>query len=68
MHKAEEVLGMVLVAYEQSPEILQPGKQALDLPPTTVTPQGAPVLRGRLLSVGPVGRDQLDPYGGQLRV
>jgi hypothetical protein len=56
---------MVFVAHHQSPEILQPGTQALHLPPATVTAEGAPVLSGRLPAVGSVRRNHFNPHGGQ---
>jgi hypothetical protein len=59
---------MVLVAPEPSAAILPPRQYALDLPPTTVPSQGPPILRGRLLPVGSVGGNHLDPPGRQHRV
>jgi hypothetical protein len=56
------------MAHHHPPAILPRGTQALHLPPATVTAQGAPVLSGRWLAVGPVRRDHVDPNGGQLCV
>jgi hypothetical protein len=41
---------MVFVPNKQSPEVLKPGKQALDLPSTPVTPQFSAILGSRFFS------------------
>lgn len=56
---------MILIACHQPAKVLQPGKQALDLPAAFVPAQGATVLGRRSLSVSAVRRDQLDAPGGQ---
>src|SRR5688572_9912536 len=68
MHEAEVVLDVVVEARRDAPEVLEPGVQALDLPPPPVAAQRPPVLRRRLSSVRPVRRDQLDTFRGQLPV
>jgi hypothetical protein len=55
LHSAQAVLGLVLVAHEQSAEVLQPGTQAFALPATTVPLHGSSILRGRLRPVGAGG-------------
>jgi hypothetical protein len=37
MNEAEEVLELVLMSGNQATEVLQPGEQALNAPPATVT-------------------------------
>jgi hypothetical protein len=54
----EEVLGESLIPYNQSPKVLKPRKQSLDLPPPSVATQGTTVLRSVRPRL-PVWRDQL---------
>jgi hypothetical protein len=49
--KSEEVINMVFVPNDQAPEILKPGKQAFDLPSTTIPAKFSPVLGTRLFSI-----------------
>jgi hypothetical protein len=49
---------MIIISNQNSPEILQPRKQALDLPSPFVAPQLSAVLRFGALSIG-FARDQL---------
>jgi hypothetical protein len=44
MNHSQEIIYMVFVPNNQSSEILKPGKQALDLPSTPVTPQSPAIL------------------------
>src|SRR5215212_2929826 len=48
-----------------SSEVLQPSKQALNLPASCITAQWASILGGRLLAVGFVRSDQLDAVFSQ---
>jgi len=50
---------MILVANDKSAEVLKPGKQAFDLPPTFVPTQRSPVLGGRFASVASMGSNHL---------
>ena len=47
MDEAQIVMGIILKARQDAAVVLQPGKQALDLPAAAVAPQGAPILRRR---------------------
>src|SRR5689334_873029 len=44
MEKAEIVLGVVLVAHHQAPEIVQPGEEPFDFPAAAVAPQRPAIL------------------------
>ena len=60
MHQTQEVLVLVFVANDQTPEVLKPGKQTLYLPPPLlVAPELAPILSLFLLSVPSVRGDHL---------
>jgi len=48
-----------------SPKVLQPGKEALDLPSVSVAPQGSSILGAWLLTVGLVRCDQLNTLFSQ---
>ena len=50
---------MILVSNDKSPEVLKPGKQAFDLPPTFVPTQRSPVLGGWLSSIASMGGNHL---------
>ena len=52
---------MILPADDQTAKIMQPGKQAFDLPTAAVTAQFASVLGTRLAAVVFMGCNQLDP-------
>ena len=65
MDKAQVVLGMVLKAGQDPPIVLQPGEQALHLPPAAVAAQGPAILRRGALAVARMRRDQLNPHVGQ---
>src|SRR6187401_1904637 len=56
---AEEVLRVVLEARDQSPRVVEPGKEAFDFPPAFEPREYAAVL-GVARAVGPIGRDHLD--------
>jgi hypothetical protein len=51
---------MVLISHNNSPEVLQPGKQAFDFPSTPITPKLSAVLGRRLFAPSPVRRDHLN--------
>jgi hypothetical protein len=63
MHEPQEVLGMVCMAHQHAPEVLQPSEQPFHLPATLIPPPGAAVLSVRPFAVRSAGRDQLDPDG-----
>jgi len=56
---------LMFPTHHQTPKVAQPGKGALNLPPSAVTAQFAPVLGGRLLPVAAMGHNQLDLSTGQ---
>ena len=60
MDEALEVLGVPFVSRNDSSEILKPCEQAFDLPTTNITAQRAAVL-GLVLTIRPVGCDELNP-------
>jgi MFS family permease len=60
LDEAEEVLGIVFPAHQDTTLPLQPGKEALDQPAPCVSTQTAAVLGWRLHAIGAVRRDQLD--------
>jgi hypothetical protein len=41
----EKVPGEALITHDDPPKVLQPGKESLDFPPPSVSPQRATVLR-----------------------
>ena len=59
LHETEEAVRMVFPARDQAPEVLKPCEKALDLLAASIPPQRTAVLA--LLSIPPVGRDELDP-------
>ena len=56
----EEVDGVVFVADDKAPEVLEPGVETFDLPAPSVPAQGPAVLREAPVSVGAMRGDQLD--------
>ena len=60
MHEAEEEMGVVFVACDESPEVLQPTDRAFDLPATTIAGKLAPVLKGRARAIVAMRADQFD--------
>jgi len=58
------VLRESLIPYNQSPKVLKPRQQSLDLPPPSVATQGTTVLRSVRPRL-PVWRDQLHASPGQ---
>lgn len=64
VQKAGEIGGAPLIAGDEAPRILKPGKQSFDLPAAFIAAQGPSIL----CEVDPVrsmGRDELDPARGQ---
>ena len=51
---------MVFVSHNNSPKILQPGKQTLDFPSTPITPELSAILGRRLFTPSAVWRDHLN--------
>ena len=60
MNEAQEVLDMIFIANHQTTKTVHPGKQPLDLPAPSVSPQSSAILSRSLLAVGFVWRDQRD--------
>jgi hypothetical protein len=56
----EKVLSVSFVADNQPAEVLQPGKESLDLPTSAVPPQ-SPQILGSVFTVAAVRRDQFNP-------
>src|SRR5260370_26400827 len=54
----EKVVCVVLVAHDKPTEVLEPGEEALDLPPAAIPPERAAILGSR--AVAPVRSNQLD--------
>jgi len=58
--EAQEVLGVSLVAGDQTPVVLEPGEQAFDLPSAPVSTQESAIL-GLPFAGGQVRGDEFDP-------
>ena len=56
----EEVFDVVLPAGDEPPGVVQPGKEALDLPPPSSPTQRASILGPPATAIGLVGGDHLD--------
>ena len=67
MEHPEKVLGEALIAHDDPPKVLQPGKESFDLPSPSVAPQRATVLRP-LCPGPPVRRNQFHAMAGQFGV
>jgi hypothetical protein len=63
----KKVLGVTLVADNEPPKILEPGKESLDLPPPSVATERATVLCP-VCSGPPVWRNQLHTSPGQFSI
>lgn len=59
MQKADEIGGAPLIASDESPIVLQPGKEPLDFPAAFVTAQSPTILR-EIDPIRPMRSDQLD--------
>ena len=60
LDEAEKVLGVILVARHEAPEVLQPRVQPRDAPAPPVATQGTAVLRGGAAAIGAVRGDEFD--------
>jgi hypothetical protein len=60
----EKVLGESLISHDQSPKVLEPRKESLDLPTPSVATQWTTVLRS-VRSRLPMWRNQLHASPGQ---
>ena len=60
LDEGEEVGGVELVANDGAPEVVEPAKKALDLPPTFVTTQLSSILSLGLFAVTSVRSYQFD--------
>ena len=67
VQKAGEIGGAPLIAGDESPRVLQPGKQPFDFPAAFIAAQGASILR-EVDAVGPMRGDQLDAAVSQVLV
>lgn len=62
MQHAEKVVDVTFPAGDEAPEVVQPRKEAFDLPAPTRTPQASAVLRD-VAPPTPMRRDHLDAVG-----
>src|ERR1700688_774140 len=60
LEHAEEIVLVIFPAADESAEIVEPGKEALDFPAPTVATQFAAVLSALATAVVLVGRDEPD--------
>lgn len=60
MEHGEEVFGVIFPAGDEASRVVQPSKEALDLPTATVAAQRAAILRRRIHAADIVGSDQFD--------
>jgi hypothetical protein len=56
----KEVLDVKFPAGDEPTGVMQPGKEALDLPATPTSPKGSAILGARAATVDAVCRDHLD--------
>ncbi len=68
LDKAQEIGGVMLMARQNATEVLQPGKQSLDLPSPFVSTQCPAVLRHGPGPIAPMRGDQLDALLFQLGI
>ena len=66
--EAEVVFGVVLVAGEDAPEVLQPGVEAFYLPAAAVATKDSAILGGGLFASPAMGSNHLDALGGKLLI
>ena len=59
MQKAVEIGSVPLIPGDESPRVLQPGEEALDLPAPFIAAQGTPILC-EIHPIGPMRGDQFD--------
>jgi len=60
LNQGEKIFKMVLVSHHQASEVLQPGKEAFDLPSSTIAPELSSVLGLRSLAATSVRCNHLD--------
>ena len=65
--KAQEILGVVLVASNQATKVVKPSEQAFGFPSSPIPSQRASVLGG-VFAVAPMGSDQFDTLLLQLLI
>ena len=65
MGKGQEILNMVFIAHNKTSEIMHPGKQSFNMPPSAIASQNAAILGGWLLSVLTMRGDKLDALGSK---
>jgi hypothetical protein len=61
MNKAQEVLHITFLSNNQAPEVVQPGKQAFDFPPSLVAPQHTPILGLELCAIAAMRCNHFNP-------
>jgi hypothetical protein len=64
VQKAGEISSVPLIPGDESPRVLQPGKEAFDFPAAFIAAQGTSILR-EVDSVRPMRRDELDATRGE---
>jgi len=60
LNQGEKIFKMVLVPHHKASEVLQPGKEAFDLPSSAIAPELSSVLGLRSLAATSVRCDYLD--------
>ena len=61
VYEPEEVLGVTFMACDEASVVLEPRKEALDLPAVAIAAKGSAVLGRRAPSTLAMRRDHLDP-------
>src|SRR5690606_25001610 len=61
LSKGQKASGIMLVAYDEPPVVVQPGDRSLHLPPGPITLQRSAVLNRGPLATLPVGTDEFNP-------
>ena len=51
MGKGQEILNMVFIAHNNTPEVMHPGKETFNMPSSAIASQDTTILRGRFSSV-----------------
>src|SRR6476659_7686107 len=65
MDEAEIVEGIALITHDQAAEVAEPGKEALDLPPTAIAAEWSAILGLGAGASSAMGRDHPDAQLGQ---
>lgn len=68
LDEGKKVSGVELAANDGAPEMIEPAKEALDLPPAFTTVQLATILSFGLFTVASVGSNKLNALFGQFRI